>query len=295
MTYKELTSWNKLELRIYNLLGIKYFQKAMLLYERIRHHKDNRKNENYHPSNFNVLALEQYEGFLLYNAFLHGVSLLFCGVYLILTLAYGVRIIVADVFMVLLSLINLYCILLQRNIHLKLKDYCYRYYNRFYKRAHLVSNDILQRITAQKPQQIQADFEVVCRIRKAFEGRADCILNASDTDSLKRLREYVEPIPQKKSNWLTKGVTEVGLIEKCSSISGPYTSLQRRADWLQKRFNLSGHKILDHTVVLTADMECEAHYRELVPEGSEYKFYFACLILDEVMAGIVDKVRGNEA
>ena len=74
---KRLSSWNKFELRVYRLLGVNQFRKAILLFEKIKHRKDNRKNENYHPSSFDVFALEQYNGFLLYNAFLHIVSLLF--------------------------------------------------------------------------------------------------------------------------------------------------------------------------------------------------------------------------
>lgn len=295
MVYKGLTSWNKLELRVFRLLGIGQFRKAILLFEKIKHHKDNRRNENYHPPNFNVPALEQYNGFLLYNAFLHGASLLFSGIYLMFTLAFEIRIIVVDVFMIILSLLNIYCILLQRNNHLKIKDYCYRLYNRFYNKADLYSKDILQRITAQGPQRFQSDYEVICRIRNAFEGRSDCVLNVSDIDNLKRICEYIKPISQKKSNHPTKRVAEVGLIEKCNSISGPYTSLQKRADWLQRKFGISGRKMLDHTVIITEDAECEILYRKLTQEGSSYNMYFVCLLLDEVFAGIVDKVRANEA
>lgn len=295
MVRKGLTSCNKLELRVYRLLGIREFRKAILLFEKINHHKDNRKNENYHPSNVNVFALEQYNGFLLYNAFLHVASLFFSGMYLLFTLTFGVRITVVDVFMAILSLLNIYCIFLQRNNYLKIKDYCFRYYYRFYNKAKLCSEDIIQRIATQGLQQIQADYDVICRIKNAFEGRADCVLSVADTDSLKRICEYIEPILQRKSNRLIKGVIEVGLMEKCNSVSGPYTSLQKRTDWLQRKLGFSGRKMLDRTVIITEDMECEMLYRKLAPDESAYNMYFVCLFLDEVFAGMADKGRANDA
>lgn len=295
MVYNGLTSWNRFELRVYRLLGIGKFRKWILLFEKIKHHNDNKKNENYHPSNFNVLALGQFNGFLLYNALLHSISLVFCGVYLLFTLAFGIRIIVVDVFMVILSLLNVFCILLQRNNHLQLKDYCYRNYKRFYNKVDLCNKDMLQKIIAQDSHQIHADYEVICRIKNAYEGRTDCVLSDSDTDSLIRICEYVEPILQKKSVCMSEEVAEVGLIEKCNSISGPYTTLQKRADWLQRKFGLSGRKILDHTVIITEDAECEMLFRKLAPEGSADNVYLICLMLDEVLASVIDKVKVNEA
>ena len=288
MAYNELTSWNKFELRVYRLLGIRQFREAIFLFETVKHRRDNRKNENYHPSDFNVLALGKFNGFLLYNAFLHGVSLTFCGIYLIFTAAFGVRIVVIDVFMMILSLLNVYCILLQRNNHLRIKDYCYRDYKRFYNKAGLHREDMLRKIAAQGPQQLQADRDVIRRIMDAYEGRADCVLNASDIDSLRRVCEYIEPISQKKSIRVSKGAAEIGLIERCSSISGPYTSLQKRADRLQRKLGLSDRKMLDHTVVITESAECEMLFRKLAPEASAYNAYFICLLLNEALAGMID-------
>ena len=293
--YNGLTSWNRFELRIYRLLGINKFRKGILLFEKIKHHKDNRKNENYHPSNFNVLALGQFNVFLLYNALLHSISLVFCGVYLLFTLAFGVRIIVVDVFMVILSLLNVFCILLQRNNHLQLKNYCYRNYKRFYNKVDLCNKDMLQKIAAQDSYQLYADYKVICRIKNAYEGRTDCVLSDSDTDSLRRICEYVEPNLQKKSVRMSKEVEEVGLIERCNSISGPYTALQKKADWLQRKFCLSGRKMLDYTVIITEGAVCEMFFRKLAPEGSANNVYLICLMLDEALAGVIDKVKANEA
>lgn len=295
MVHKGFTFWNNLELGVYRLLGVNQFRKVILIFEKLRHLKDNRKNENYHPSHFDVLALEQYNGFILYNAFLHGVSLAFAGAYFILTLTFGVRNIVADVFMVVLSLLNIYCIVLQRANHLRIKGYCYRYYNRFSVNSNLYSKVLVQRIYAQEPQLLQTDYEVICRIRNAFEGQADCVLNAADINSLKRICDCIAPTPHKKSYRRTKEFTADGLIEKCNSISGPYTSLQMRVDWLQRKFGQSGRKMLDHTVIITEDAECELIYRKLIPEDTGYNLCFVSYLLYEIFTVAVDKVSTNGA
>lgn len=57
------------EIKIYRLLGVNYFRKAILWFEKTKNLKKNRKNENYHPSAMDIISLEKYNGFLLYNAF----------------------------------------------------------------------------------------------------------------------------------------------------------------------------------------------------------------------------------
>lgn len=68
---KELNFWNNFELRIYYLLGVQQFRKVILWLEKVKHHRDNSRNENYHLSKFDLISIERYTGFLIYNAFLH--------------------------------------------------------------------------------------------------------------------------------------------------------------------------------------------------------------------------------
>lgn len=295
MVNQELTSWNKLELRLYRLLGVHQFRKAILWFEKIKHRKDNRKNENYHPSSFDVFALERYNGFLLYNAFLHVVSLIFTTVYVILSTAIEFRNILFDLCMIVLTLFNVYCIILQRNNYLKLKEYRTKYYNRFLKQTNLCKEETLQRIYALEPQKLQADYEVLSRIKKAFVGQADCILSCTDVESLKRLSACLEFTSLKKVGRKSKEVLEVGLIEKCNATSRLYTKLQIRADWLQRKLFMPGRKILDHTAIITEDTECEKLYRALFPEDTTYNFCLVCFLLYEVFSGMIGKVGTNEA
>lgn len=292
--YKELSRWNRYELQIYSHLGLNKFRKAILKFENIKHYKDDHKNENYHPANFSVFALEKYNGFLVYNIFLHSLSLLFIVAYLVLTFTFKVRIALADIIIFILSMLNIYCIILQRAINLKVRKCCYRYYKRFLNITDLCSDDIVQKIYAKEPQHLYTDYKVICRIKDAFEGKSDCFLHATDIESLKRISECIEPVSPQKFNRRTEKVRESGLIDKCNSITGPYTEIQVRADWLQRRFGLSGRKLLDCTVIITENADCEMLYKKLIPEDTSYNMCFACFQLYELFSGIVERLRKNE-
>ena len=295
MVSKGLTSWNKLELQIYHLLGVDQFCKAILWFEKIKHYRDNKKNENYHLSNFDVLALEQYNGFLLYNAFLHVVGLFLAVVYIVLSIAIEFRNEVLDLTMIALTLLNIYCIILQRANYLKLKELRYNYYKRFLKRTDLCKEETLQKIYALEPQNLQADYEMLYRIRKAFEGQSDCVLTSDDIESLERICCCFESTSKKRVYRNNKQTLEVGLIEKCNSFSGPYTTLQIRVDCLQRKLRIPGRKILDRTVIITENAECEMLYRELFPEDTIYNFCLVCFSMYELFAAMLDKVGTNDA
>lgn len=289
-----LSSWNKLELRAYRLMGINQFRKAILWFERVKHHKDNRKNENYHPFGFGVCALEQYTGFLLYNASLHGISMFFSVIYFIFAFTLKNHNVVVDTIIAFLSIFNVYCILLQRANYLRIREYCHRYYKRFYDKAHSFSEEVLRRFYNKELQYLQSDYEVICRIKNAFEGQTDCTLNVADVGSLKRICEFINPLSRKKSTQRTVGVEEISLMERCNTILGPYTTLQMRADWLQRKVGLSGRKMLDHTVIITEGAECERLFKQIVPVDNAYNMCFVCILLYEVYASAVNKAWANE-
>lgn len=290
---KELNSWNNFELRIYYLLGVQQFRKAILWLEKIKHHSDNSRNENYHLLDYDLISIERHNAFLVYNAFLHCISLIFTVMYLILSITIDFHNVVVDVIIIILMILNIYCIILQRATYLRLKEHQLKCYKRFLGRIDLRTKEKIEIIYARKPQKLQADYEVLTRMKTAFEQRRDCILTVADNESLKRICQCIEPASKKKPKSQIKGNSEVGLIAKCNSISAPYTKLQMRADWLQRKLGLPGAKILDRTAIITEDAECEALYKKLVPEDTSYNMYFACVLLYEIFAEIVDKVRHN--
>lgn len=292
--HDEFSSWNNIELQVYCLLGVNQFRKLILAFEKIKHFKDKRQNENYHPTNLDVFSLERYNGFLIYNAFLHCVSLLFTVLYVVLSTAIVFRNLFMDFFIVFLTLLNLYCIMLQRTNYLKIKKHRNKYFKHFLKHTHLCKKETIQKVYALAPQKLQTDYKVLCKLREAFEGQADCVLTHNDVESLQRISTCLDPTSVKKINRKNKKVLPVGLLEQCNSTTRPYTALQMRADWLQRLFGVSGRKVLDRTVIITEDAECEKFYRKLIPEDTSYNLCLVCFLLYEVFTSMIGKVETNE-
>ena len=115
-----------LELKIFRFAGVKLFREVVFCLERVKHGKSNRKNENYHPFSFDVITLEKFTGFLLYNGLLHVISLLFVGAYIALSIAFDIRNTILDVILAVFLLLDIYCIALQRNSYLKVRAFCHR-------------------------------------------------------------------------------------------------------------------------------------------------------------------------
>ena len=292
--YSDMNLRQQNELKIYRLLGINYFRKVVLWLEKAKSRKKNRMNENYHPSAIDVISLEKYNGFLLYNAFLHSVSMLFVIVYCILALAFGLYNLAANVIIVIISLLNIYCIILQRTNYLRFKEYFCRYHNRLFSKLSSFDTGVMRQVYANEPSLLLSDYKVICNLKEAFDGKKDCYIGNADIDNLKRIQKCVEPLLQRKNSRRTNAVSDGKLLELCSSIKGPYTLLQRRADYLQRMFRVSGRKLLDRTAIITEDAECELLYKKIVPEDTVSNYCLAFVLLYEQFTNEVKKVNANE-
>lgn len=284
----ELNRFHQYELRIYRFLGINRFRKVLLLLERLKHHKDNGKNENYHPSDMTDISLKEYEGYLLYNAFLHCVSLLFVMVYFILAVAAGVHNILVDAIMVALFVIDVYCIILQRVNFLRIQAYIHKRFQRYSQKANLLKSEISCKIKQGKFQNIYDDYELICKIRNAFLGKRDCIIKHTDIESMKRICACVELSAAQNRARKGSEENEISLVECCELYPGPYTVLQSRANCLQKWLGISEATILGGAVVVTEDEECEMHYKRLIPQDTTAHISYVCCVLFEAYKSIVD-------
>ena len=292
--YSGLNQRQQNEIKIYCLLGVDYFRKVILWFEKTKNHKKNRRNENYHPSAMDAISLEKHNGFLLYNAFLHSVSMFFVIIYCILALTFGLHNLIIDAIMVVISLLNIYFIILQRTNYLKVREYFCRYYNRLFKKLSCFDDEIMRQIYANEPSLLLSDYEVICKLKDAFDGKKDCYIGNADIDNLKRIQKCVEPLLQRKNSRRTNAVSDGRLLELCSSIKGPYTLLQRRADYLQRMFRVSGRKLLDRTAVITEDADCELLYKKIVPEDTVTNYCLVFILLYELFTNEVKKVKANE-
>lgn len=113
----------KFEAKIYELLGIKLFKKAVFKLEKIIHRKDGKKNINYHIKNSNDMeSVDNFKKFLYYNGAIHTKNLIFDIPVIILMIVFRYNLIL--IVPIMLWLIkDIYCIMLQRYNWLKINGF----------------------------------------------------------------------------------------------------------------------------------------------------------------------------
>ena len=113
----------KFEVKIYELLGIKLFKKAVFKLEKIIHRKDGKKNINYHIKNSNDMeSVDNFKKFLYYNGAIHTKNLIFDIPVIILMIVFRYNLILIVPIM-LWSIKDIYCIMLQRYNWLKINGF----------------------------------------------------------------------------------------------------------------------------------------------------------------------------
>lgn len=120
----------KIELRIYELLGVRLFRVLVFKLERFIHRKDNGRNTNYHIATYDPIAIDGFIKYLFYNGAIHVRNVLF------MMLVFFTRYFVCknfsflDVILWLFFFKDCYCVMLQRynflriqirNEHIKVK------------------------------------------------------------------------------------------------------------------------------------------------------------------------------
>jgi hypothetical protein len=99
------------ELRLYELLGVNLFKKAVYKLEKIIHHKDGMKNINYHPKDINVDSFKDFNKFYYYNGYIHAKN----SVVIAALIVFATVVLPAALIVLIPELIkNLYCVMLQR-------------------------------------------------------------------------------------------------------------------------------------------------------------------------------------
>ena len=136
----------KLELQIYELLGIKKFQKLTFLLEKIIHRNDNGYNENYHlKKKYYNRNVQDFKKFLFYNGGIHIRNILFI-ISIILIKKIFKCIAWFDFFLIILAVKDIYCVMLQRYNYIRIQN-CIELQNkakerRINKRTEKIKSDI---------------------------------------------------------------------------------------------------------------------------------------------------------
>ena len=110
------------ELKVYELLGVKQFRKLVFLLEKLIHFRDKGVNQNYHISNYSLDEIKKFKKFLFYNGRIHIQNSFWIVIGIILELIFiGNNVILTSVLCEEL-IRNLYCIMLQRYNYIRMND-----------------------------------------------------------------------------------------------------------------------------------------------------------------------------
>ena len=196
---------SKTELKIYRILGIESFRHFLFRLEKSRHRKDGRVNSNYHLKKGYAGRIQSFFPFLLYNSFIHILGLFVGILYLV------VRIFIiprnffwADFIIIVTSILNLYCLLLQRYSFLRIKNAALRERER--------REDRIQRklqladptgLSVYGREVLEGDMALLKELKQTVENRRSFIFQTTHNPSLERFCTLV-PEKSKKDTGLTR-------------------------------------------------------------------------------------------
>ena len=249
------------EIRLYRLLGIRWFQKACFLLERIKHRKDGGTHSNYHIRQYSEKGIDRHRAYLYFNGLIHLVailSLILCGIIL---LTFDDRPGVWKILIVVYIILNLYCIMLQRYNTLRIRGFRLRERER---RERQIRRNAEKLRSVPEPEELREvsrqDLIWLQHMRQAIEQERDLVIAGEDAGRLRRL-----------NRWRT-----LAGVRWCSSRGHQdlkpelpiYTKKDQRADWIWRRILHQKKKLLNSFAILTADRESEAAFMELFGEDS---------------------------
>lgn len=118
-----MSNKKKLELKIYEFLGVKQFKKAVFMLEKIIHRRDKGKNVNYHIKNSNDReSVDSFKKFLYYNGFIHTKNLITGIPIIVFAILCGQNLLFL-IPLVLFLIKDVYCVMLQRYNWLKISEF----------------------------------------------------------------------------------------------------------------------------------------------------------------------------
>lgn len=182
----------KLEIKLYELLGIRLFQKMVFLLERLLHFRDGKKNINYHLGKFNYDETEGFIKFLFYNGSIHLKNLI------VILLYSSAKIILCkwnflDYIIILFGIKDLYCVMLQRYNYLRIKIF----HNKISSRKRNIINKSVAKINRQKLHQynkdlIEDDLNFIKELKNNIQNNKYVVLDNRDIEKIRRFNELIK-------------------------------------------------------------------------------------------------------
>lgn len=186
---KKANKKGDVELKIYELLGVKYFRFLVFKLEKIIHHKDKMKNINYHVKKINIDEITSFKKYLYYNGYIHVRNLIFLFIILLISLNF---INLFFLIVIVLELIkNAYCVMLQRYNYIRINQI-------IQKKKEFISrkNQNREKNLMQEELSLKLDnsimFNQLEELKHFFEGQENVILTDKYRETLLILKRYLD-------------------------------------------------------------------------------------------------------
>ena len=117
-----MISFQKIEKKLYEILGVRFFRVLVFKLEKAIHHRDKRKNTNYHIANYEPSSLDAFIKYLFYNGAIHARNILYFAIYVLFRLIWGQELDWFDVIMFVFAVKDIYCVMLQRYNYIRINE-----------------------------------------------------------------------------------------------------------------------------------------------------------------------------
>ena len=254
------------EMRLYEALGIRLFRKVLFLGERLRHLCDGGRNRNYHLNSVSPGAAAAFDGYLLWHTLLHAFAILLLAFPFCLLRCINPCLFWPDIILLLLLVLNLYCIMLQRYTYLRLRQVREKQNILMEKRAIYAAREIIakhgERLFAED---LDYAAELLSKIRKG----GVIYVDAAGKEPLLRLAEL---FPREEA--YTDDARQIGF--------APWGKRERFICRLQRRFTPRKPNLLQRCSIVTADRETDRAFRKLFRDPAPEKILQRLLTLEAV-------------
>ena len=278
------------KLKNYRRMGVVCFKKAVLNMERILHYRSGKKNGNYHVKGSSIKSINKFKYYLFYNAFIHFMSLLFTVLYFALSICRGVRVPALDAVIYIITVINIYCILLQHYNYLRIKEVQNRFWQKQRKYSIENKDKIREHLSKIRQEELLEDRYLLIKLYDCIRWDKQIYLDETSRAGFERMNECLKIAGCREGKHTTKAheVDVKGLrldekIGRFAKAARPYGKLEIRIQWLIKHvLRKKDLKLLTCPQIVIKDALTEEQYSRVFHYDTPDKAVSTISILMEI-------------
>lgn len=160
----------RIELKLYELLGIKQFRRLVFKLEKWIHRKDGGENTNYHISSLSEISAKDFVKYLFYNGAIHVRNIFYFLIFCLIRYTLYPRFHPVDLLPIALTIKDIYCVMLQRYNYIQIQTK-------------------VQRIEEKRKRQIERKAEKIARTLERYG--YDRTLCDNDLSVIRKLKNAV--------------------------------------------------------------------------------------------------------